>query len=341
MNIEAKGSLYSRRSFLLKGLGAGAGILASHWFGENLKPLMPSVTAQEPDYPPQAYLPLAMGSEQFLPPLSTSPNKGVALGRSFGTPEALAELGVSWTYNYAFTPSFLEQYAAKGISYIPMIDGRNNPSDEAVVDLFSQNPGALVFLFNEPDNPRQSPVVVNDAVELFRYYLDLVGPGKIILGNTTGLDCFTGWLDEFVSLYKSQYGGPPPVYGYGGHAYAEDCAVLYKWKNGNCAGWNLEVYLDWLQSFADQVRRWGPSSAKPVFSEIGTLYPENELSGCGEINPERVMRRSIPWLEARNYWYAVYATRSKVPICEDCCCDLLAYPNYDLSELGKVYRQLP
>jgi hypothetical protein len=318
----------SRKNFLRLSAGAAAGLGVAYFFGgrvssEGSKEPLPG---QLPDgY--KIFFPLAMNEEM---PASTSPFKGLGNGWTAGTPEKLKEQGVQMTYNWAPNWELYEQYAQQGIEYIPLIDGNKNnkPSDEEVINFYSQHPEARLFLLCEPEY--QTMVTIEEAVSLLDHYVSLIGERRIIFGNVIALDDSWHWLENFVNLYQSTHNGQkPPVLGYGGHAFYDDAVYL-----GKCPeNWNADAYRQWLQSFVDKVHHWD-SQAEVWFTEWGILHPSPGFP------IEELIKTGVAWFEAHGYPYFWFASQADGPSCPDCCCSTLD-ENLNLTELGKVLRNLP
>ena len=124
----------------------------------------------------------------------SSVKKGASI---FGTPSgitgALADSGVSWTYNWAAAPNGVK--APKGVEYVPMIWGASS-ADAATLATAKRN-GSTLLGFNEPDFADQSNMTVAQALDLW----PKLQATKLRLGSPAvawGADQEGKWLDQFM-----------------------------------------------------------------------------------------------------------------------------------------------
>ena len=130
--------------------------------------------------------------------IAAAPTSSVKKGASiFGTPSgitgALADSGVSWTYNWAAEPNGVT--APKGVEYVPMIWGPTS-ADAATLAKAKQN-GTTLLGFNEPDFADQANMSVKQALNLW----PKLEATKMRLGSPAvawGADQNGKWLDQFM-----------------------------------------------------------------------------------------------------------------------------------------------
>ena len=125
---------------------------------------------------------------------ASSVKKGAGI---FGTPAgitgALADSGVSWTYNWAASPN--DVVAPKGVEFVPMIWGATS-ADRATLAKAKQN-GTTLLGFNEPDFADQANMSVEQALNLW----PTLQATKLRLGSPAvawGADQDGKWLDQFM-----------------------------------------------------------------------------------------------------------------------------------------------
>ncbi len=127
-------------------------------------------------------------------PGSSSVKKGASI---FGTPAgingALADSGVSWTYNWAAKNAVS---TPKGVEYVPMIWGAAS-ADNATLAQAKQSSSGTLLGFNEPDFADQANMTVEKALDLWPE----LEATKLRLGSPAvawGADQENEWLDRFM-----------------------------------------------------------------------------------------------------------------------------------------------
>lgn len=104
-------------------------------------------------------------------------------------------LGLSWYYNWKAAPEALH-----GPEFVPMIWGAHNVSPGHLA--YAENASANVILgFNEPDNPSQSAMTVEQALDLWP---ELMQTGAR-LGSPAAVDAMGGWMSQFMQGAEARH----------------------------------------------------------------------------------------------------------------------------------------
>ncbi len=136
----------------------------------------------------------------------TACKRGVAYGHHSVADLAALSSGVSWWYNWAFTPDEAlagGAYRDEGVEYVPMIWGAGSDVEAAAEDIPQ---GALTLLgFNEPNFGEQANLSAAEAAALWPELEELAEARDLALvspavnfcgGNCQDTDPF-GYLDDF------------------------------------------------------------------------------------------------------------------------------------------------
>ena len=135
------------------------------------------------------------------PPPATlsSARKGVSTWNFTGAPQALADSGASWYYNWGATPNGIA--APASVSYVPMIWGTASVTAAALAQVGGE--GHVLLGFNEPDLGSQANMSVAQALDLW--------PKLMATGMTLGSPAVAsgaatpgGWLDQFMAGAKAR-----------------------------------------------------------------------------------------------------------------------------------------
>jgi len=151
-------------------------------------PASPSKTASPSPTPPKTSPPAVT---------LTSQRKGVSTWNFTGAPQALAESGASWYYNWGSAPNGIT--APSGVSYVPMIWGAASVTDATMAQVRGE--GKILLGFNEPDMAGQANMTPAQALALWP---KLMATG-MTLGSpavATGAATPGGWLDQFMTGAK-------------------------------------------------------------------------------------------------------------------------------------------
>jgi hypothetical protein len=130
----------------------------------------------------------------------SSVKKGASIfGKPAGITSALADSGVSWTYNWSAGPNGVS--APKGVEFVPMIWGAGS-ADTGTLAQAKQN-GSTLLGFNEPDFKDQSNMTVDAALDLW----PKLEATRMRLGSPAvawGADQDGQWLDRFMAGAKTR-----------------------------------------------------------------------------------------------------------------------------------------
>ncbi|MET7681096.1 glycosyl hydrolase [Streptomyces sp. NPDC005423] len=128
-------------------------------------------------------------------PVAASARKGVSLNPVDGASQALAESGASWYFNWATSTGAVTK--PDGVDYVPMIWGPGSVTD-AELGASVQNGTKELLGFNEPDNPGQSNMTPEQALDLWPR-LQSTGLRLGAPAVMAGADVAGGWLDRFMT----------------------------------------------------------------------------------------------------------------------------------------------
>lgn len=241
--------------------------------------------------------------------------KGVAGGEP---PEALRNLGATWSYIWYVAPDFFNT----AYEHVPMIWGKDYNA-EIVTTTAKTHPGSYWLIWNEPDYWQSANMTPLEAAQAYRVLRPLIKnadpTAKLIVGGVYNLN--VGWLESFRSQYRSLYGEWPVVEGWHVHHYVGRTEYdTQLWRT------RLEGVRDWMAANGGPTELW--------ITEFGCL---NSAAVA-----EQILVEQTPWLDAQSWvtryaWYAAFASNS---YCPDCSGSLL---NSDGSptNLGQQYRRLP
>ncbi|MER6706568.1 glycosyl hydrolase [Streptomyces fumanus] len=119
--------------------------------------------------------------------------KGVSLNPFDGAPQALADSGVSWYFNWASSSSGVTP--PQGVEYVPMIWGPGSVTDEQLAS--AKREGTTLLGFNEPDLASQANMTPEQALDLWPRLQD-TGLRLGAPAVSQGADVPGGWLDRFM-----------------------------------------------------------------------------------------------------------------------------------------------
>ena len=135
-----------------------------------------------------------------IPATGSSVKKGASIfGRPAGITGALADSGVSWTYNWSAGPNGVTR--PKGVQFVPMIWGASS-ADAATLRQAKKN-GSTLLGFNEPDFKDQSNMTVDAALDLWPK-LQATGMRLGSPAVAWGADQNGQWLDRFMDGVKTR-----------------------------------------------------------------------------------------------------------------------------------------
>ncbi|MGW7518605.1 glycosyl hydrolase [Streptomyces sp. NPDC054796] len=124
---------------------------------------------------------------------ATTQGKGVALNPVEGAAEALKDSGATWYHNWTSTSGGLTP--PEGVEYVPTIWGPGSVTEDELTK--AKQEGKHLLSFNEPDQPTQSNITPEKALELWpkleKTGLKLGAPA--VSGDA---DKAGGWLDRFM-----------------------------------------------------------------------------------------------------------------------------------------------
>jgi hypothetical protein len=233
------------------------------------------------------------------PTVTPGPFKGVANSPC----NARTRLGVSWYYNWGQTET--EPCSdGRGGEFVPMIWGHPGAEQDAsgiatAVASFVGSGYGHVLGFNEPDNPDQSNIPVQTAIELWPSF-DVAGIEVVSPGTAANANPGQAWFSDFMA----QLDNNPSL--------RVDVLAIhwYGWNSGSCdaAASQLENYIRWAEGFAGGrpiwITEWGclnqsaPNAETVVAFYQGALsvfdrHPRIERyawypwsSNCGLVNPD-------------------------------------------------------
>lgn len=122
------------------------------------------------------------------------PKKGVGAWTFKGVDEAIDRSTASWFYNWSTDHS--EISAPPGVDFVPMVWGPDNVTPAALAQ--ARTAGPYLLGFNEPDEPAQANMTVEQALDLWPALMST----SLVLGSpavATGAATPGGWLDRFMS----------------------------------------------------------------------------------------------------------------------------------------------
>lgn len=106
----------------------------------------------------------------------------------------VARLGLSWYYNWEAVPEALH-----GPQFVPMIWGAREVSPGHLLYAGTASAGVILG-FNEPDNPKQSAMTVEQALDLWP---ELMRTGAR-LGSPATTDALGNWMREFMQKAEAR-----------------------------------------------------------------------------------------------------------------------------------------
>jgi len=127
-------------------------------------------------------------------PAPSGTKKGISTWKFSGVTDALADVGVSWYYNWS--PNNADEPAPPGVEFCPMIWGKANVTDATLNQAKSE--GKQLLAFNEPDMNGQANMSVDDALAAWPK-LEVTGMRLGSPAVAYGGDQPGGWLDRFMS----------------------------------------------------------------------------------------------------------------------------------------------
>lgn len=167
------------------------------------------------------------------------------------------------------------------------------------------------LIWNEPESQYQGDIKPAAAVELFHEqvvgrFLPIAPDAKLIIGGVNGGKCGIHWLEEFVTLYQTQYGPIPNLAGFHFHLYpdlwaGELCDQPWQWNFARTA--NPEtLWSEWLIQ-ADNVKAFMLAYGRPGMevwvTETSCLAPPP--SACKD-STAMLAVRIVDWLNGSGRW---------------------------------------
>jgi hypothetical protein len=225
--------------------------------------------------------------------------KGYATGvRGVITPAKLAELKVSWIYNWTSKrPAGLPE----GIEWVPMVfkDNENQFAAKAIEEIRGDlaNKPPAVLGFNEPEGEKQGNTTVEQALAVWPKLEEL----NLQLGSPAGVHADSPWMQAFMkeALKRKYRIDFITIHWYGGPSasqltsHVDKIARLYKrpvWITEFCpADWsatktgkNQHAEKDVLRFIKDALPRLERSSNVERYAWFGT-GPGNGPTGCSAL----------------------------------------------------------
>jgi len=219
------------------------------------------------------------------PTAATSAKKGVSTWELSGLATALSDVGASWYWNWAVSPT---PGAGDSAEFVPMIWGPDSVTSDNL-DRAQRN-GTVLLGFNEPDFANQSNISVEQALDLWPRLqatgMRLGSPAPAVGGADPG-----GWLDRFLSG-AAQRGYRVDFIAL--HWYGSDfsAAAVGHLRGYLQAVWDRYHLPIWLTEFA--LIRWGSS---------GAVYP-SDAEQAAFITGTTEMLEGLSFVE-RYAWFAL------------------------------------
>ncbi|WP_062212520.1 glycoside hydrolase family protein [Streptomyces sp. NBRC 109706] len=217
---------------------------------------------------------------------AASERKGVNLNPGPGVPEALADVGVGWYYNWASGTG--EVTAPDGVEFVPMIWGADSVTDAELARAVEE--GEQLLGFNEPDLGEQSDLTVERALDLWPRLeatgLRLGAPAVAYGGDTPG-----GWLDRFMAGAEER-------------GLRVDFIPLH-WYGSDFGPDATEHLRGYLQAVADRYGKpvWLTEYALIDFSGPNPRYP-SAAEQADFVRASTAMLEGLPFLE-RYAWFTL------------------------------------
>ena len=149
--------------------------------------------------------------------------------------------GSDWWYNWYVDPG------CDAPGYVPMVSGRGKQDQGDIqwqVDRVYSNGYRTMLGFNEPNQPDQSPMTVQKALDLWptlTSHSDVVVASPAVSGGNGGDE----WLTEFMKGVEDRKLRVDIM-----------AAHFYGWSAGSCTAVNLESYLNQIKSVANGRPIW-------------------------------------------------------------------------------------
>ncbi|GAA5838462.1 hypothetical protein JCM11251_003398 [Rhodosporidiobolus azoricus] len=200
------------------------------------------------------------------PTFSASRKKGLG----YNDPALLANMNISWAYNWANQPS---GSLRKGVEFVPML-WNDDAGDWMTAAQKAIDSGSTHLLgFNEPDLAGQADMDVARAVTAWKKYMSpfygkakLVSPAVTNGGDPMGIN----WLERFRDACPQ--------------CWSEIDAVAIHWYD---AAWNFGYFYDYMYS---------------ANARLGKKLWLTEFAGSGtSADQQKFLSAVIPWMESISF----------------------------------------
>jgi hypothetical protein len=260
--------------------------------------------------------------------ITKSPKRGIAFDLASAADMAALSKGVSWWYNWGktFNSVLANYYISYGMDYVPMLwGGATSASDMAAVKTFILAHAEIKYLLvmNEPNLTSQANrTPVQAAADWLKYeqvVTDLAAQGRTVYivgpamtwGTMSGYSDPVIWLDDFYAAFQSANGRTPRI-----------DFLAFHWYD-----YGLVSQLDRLKKYGKKI--WVTEMAN--WNSQITSYAKQEAQMTDMVNTCETRTDVVR--------YAWFYGRGTEP--DSHFTYLLAPADGQLSELGKVYVNLP
>lgn len=242
--------------------------------------------------------------------LTMPAKKGVAIHYSVPNwPELIIKLEPHWHYHWGANES---AFQPEGVDFVPMIWGRinnNSHSFENLSSLIRSGQYSYLLGFNEPDNPKQSNMSVDQAVILWRqleqFNTPLVSPAATAYNNR--------WMREFMEVAATSN-------------LHVDYLALHWYSNPNPQ--------NFLKTIDDAYKLYGLPIWVTEFAVADWEMP-NGINRWTEDDVISFMKTVLPELDKRSYVHRYSWFSGNKP---ELASSALYTETQALTRLGEVYR---
>jgi hypothetical protein len=227
--------------------------------------------------------------------------KGVSAVNVNGVTTALADVRAGWYYTWSSNTQGIT--APPGVEFVPMIWGPGSVTDAELNQ--AKALGTTLLGFNEPDNPGQADMTVEQALELWPRLqatgMRLGAPAVSFGGDQPG-----GWLDRFMS-------------GAAARGLRVDFIPLH-WYGDDFSSAGIDQLRGYLQAVYDRYR-------KPIWLTEYAVLNVSQAQQADFVRNSTAMLQSLPFVE-RYAWFTLSASTASTGL----------YNGPAANESGAAYR---